>query len=239
MPKKKKSKRYVKAIIKDIKKLTTDTIPHEIQKGKFEDVNAYISSSRTALNILLVEAMLGCEIKTKGDGKVKFNHRLPRKKDIAEVCELLEDFIENVENPLLAHLTGMIDEDSEETTVVPKFEMKINGKVQRVRMLDKPSNKKLKKEIFDKDMIRNVKIDVNDCLNLASMGEDARNKANRNKMLIVGGIAILITGTAVAGLMIYHHMKDDDLSVGDELVDGDIPDIIDMDDIGDIPQVDI
>lgn len=244
MSKKKKSKKgkYVKGIIKDIRILTTKEIPDAISKEKYKDVKEYISTARTELNILLIEAALGCEIKTKGDGKVKFNHKLPSKSNLSDLCELLQTFIDNVENPFLAKMTNnvtTVSTDAGDMEVPLKFDMRINGEVKRVRMLDKPDNKRLKKEIFDKDMIRNVKIDVTDMMRLAAMGEDARKKENKKKMLIIGGVVILLTGAVVAGIVIYNHNKEEDIMIGDDIVDGDIPDI-DMDDgDADIPQVEI
>ena len=242
---KKKESRFTKKQIEAIRLMTETTIPARANAGYYTDLNAYVNGSRKELNTLLVQAMMGCELK---DGKAKFNHRLPKRGEVAEICTLITDFIDRVENAIIVGLSAPqpadgTDPNAGSDMAVPKMDIKINGQVHRVDLIEKVNYKKLKKELFDRDLLTVCMMNAGDCLRLAEMAEKARKKDSRNKMLIAGGIVLVLTGAAVAGVVMYnkHKNHEDDLKVGDEVVDGDIPEIGDGDipEIDDVPQVDI
>lgn len=244
----KKNEGFVASMIEEIQLMTESIIPNEAQNGMYTNIAGYAQGPRQKLNRLLVQAMLGCEIK---DGKAKFCHKLPNKSEIAEICSLLNDFIDGVENVIIYSLAkpeaqAANDQGNQQTPPsdmnVPRMEVKFNDAVHRVEFIHKVSFKKLNEEIFSKDLLSMTLLNVSDCLKLAAMGEKARRKDSRDKMLIVGGIVLVLTGLTVAGVMIYNHKhNDDELKVGDEVVGGDVPSVNDGDipEIDDVPQVDI
>lgn len=236
-------------LIKDIRSMTSKI---EANTGKYKDIPTYIEGDRSVLNVLIMEALMGCQIKINkvkdlnaafNGGKVDsaavtFDLPLPTYAQVSEIALILREFIPK-ENLILAKLNASLQGvDPDTITSAPvSITLDINGQPQqRVRTIDKPSNKKIRDEIFHQDMMVSCRIDDADCYVLASIGEQARKKANRDTVLIVGGVTIVITAAAVGGIMYYNHYKkskaeeneeltDENLSIGDDLNDIEVVDV--------------
>lgn len=239
-------KKYAEETIKAIREMTTEKIP--AAADQVTEIREYLSTQRAALNNLLIEFCLGCEItvgETETKNKVKFNHHLPSMSQIKEVVDLITVFIRDIENPMLARLAaGLTDTDTDDMGIPTEFNVKVGGEVQRVRMIDKPSAKKLKDEIFERDIMRCVKMDGGDILTLAALGSEVRKRRCRNQCLIIGGVALLLMGGVVTMAIIANNRKkhddepDVEVDVSDapevDMSDSDVPAIED-----DVPQVEM
>lgn len=253
----KKKSNSAKETIKNIATLTTALTA---RANECTTVDQYIATVRLPLNQAIVEAMLGCKI-DRADKKVKFNKKLPNTEQIAEVARLVDGFIQATELPSLKRIatldqqvqnpapqpqSGNDMEMPPEQVEIGTVNVSFQGMPQRVMLMEKPTEKKLKKQVFSA-FLGGFMLNGTDCVTLASMGEKARSTANRNKMLVVGGIVILITGLTIAGVMFYKskHKKNKDGSETAEIeIDGesteiDIPAAETMGDEVDAPQVEI
>ncbi len=240
-----------------IKELCEVRIPTEIRKLTPDETGrvAYMSVCRFALNNALVEFALGCEIDVEPDGsKVKFNKPLPRTKDVAAVAAILSEFMQQWENPLMANFNASapVAQPAPDMEIPPENAPAAANPMigamprKRIMMIEKADNKHIAKVLKQKAILGYDLLDAADIMQLVSMGEEARKKSNRNKALIIGGVAILLTGAAVAGYMYYRHKKnekceDTEVAVGDEVITADLPDAEDVDlpDDSDVPQVEI
>jgi len=115
--------------------------------------------------------------------------------------------------------------------------------------LEKYNHKNLNGYIFDSvNGVGRRIITSMDILPLASMAEKARKTKNLHTMLIIGGIALVITGTIVAIHIINKNKNDDnsdmadaeniDVSIADD-IDVSVADDIDVSDAEDIPVVEL
>lgn len=221
-------RKFVEETISEIKEFCTVTVP--AMAAQINDPTAYLMNQRAALNNLIIEAMLGCEITvgaTEKENKVKFNHHLPSMAQVREVVNIVDDFIANVENPMLAALINAGQAESDDLAIPQEFELKIGDEVQRVTMIDKVSNKKLKSEIFERRLMQTVKMTGKDVLALAALGQEARKRSCRNKMLIIGGIQILLLGGLTAALIVRKVTKkhEDDNMENIDVSAEDVPEV--------------
>jgi len=200
--------------------------------------NQAYDAKRYQLNMVLVETLCGAEFTTnkKNETKIKFNKPLPSKKQVSEICTIVDDFIRNVENVYLEALEAA-QVATDDDMGIPANGLRVNGVVP---MITKAKNKELK-NIFagDNATILDIPLTAMDCITLAAMGEDARKDYNFKKTLIIGGVTVLVVGGVAAGIYIYNKKKDDDNVDVDVNVDiddvneinDDIPDTVDLDDM--------
>lgn len=227
---------HVNNQISQIRAWATKGIPELIEKNPGMDDKEYFQKGRLCLNLLLIETLIGAEFTQsdgkngKGDYKLKFNHRLPSKSDVADISAIMGEFIKNVENPFMEQF-GAADEDS--NMGIPTASLR----------LEKVNTKSMKDLIFGSGCTTNRMINAIDCVQLAAVGEQLRKKTIRNRVLIVGGIALVITGGTAVGMNLYKKHKDKADDAGDDtpVVDIDADDMpeVNLDDSGDMPVVTI
>lgn len=235
----------IKEVIEQIRQMVADPNLTE------ED---YIVKGRIVLNMAIIQALIGAEVqKPKKEGKeyrLKFNHKLPSRTELAEIVELLNnEFIAKIENPFLDSLypdhevnTAAEGADDDDMEIVE--DTGFSTTYSNVPTVEKWNGKKLKDYIFGydgKSAMSKAFLTGIDCMKIAAIAEDVRKKSKRNRMLIIGGIALVITGGVVAGIVIHEHNKKDDADIDDMIDDIDDIDIddVDVDDIEDIEIEDV
>ena len=196
-------------------------------KGGHSVSERLYAEARVIFNQAVIEACLGAVI--DGD-KMKFNKKLPDADERTQIIGYVSHLSET-EKILYATNNSGNDDD---ISVLP---MRTGYSVELKKI-----NTKAVKEYILGGMI-NSGLDVANTMQLFEIGKKLRKKQHRNMMLLVGGIAILITGAAVATVLIVHHNKKsvDEIDTPDASIDdADIADIGDIDDdIGaDVPQCD-
>lgn len=253
--KKKSSEKRSKNMINSLRILCEQRIPAEIAQIPINEQGRayYMNKCRFALNDALIEFALGCNIDLSDGGKisVKFNENLPKNDAIAQAATILSIFIQNYEQPLMARFNaanlapqaaaaGDMEIPADPAAAAAPQAQVLQNK--HVLMISKIDNKHLAKVLKRNGVLGADLLDAADLMTLCAYGEKARKKANRNKALIIGGVAILLTGTAIAGFMYYKHKKEEKMEcvdLGGEAIDVEIPDIDDADlpDDDDVPQV--
>lgn len=212
--------------IESIRKITTVEIPALMNGGQV-DANQYMMK-RLELNMSVIQFLIGgdfTEAKGGKEWKIKFNHKLPSRSDLAEVARIMDDFVANVEAPFMAAVqraaTGGDNADDMSIPVNAALEPAHVG----LPKIEKINSKKLKNYIFGYDgkpAMSRLMLNAADCLEIAVMGEELRKKVNRNRMLIAGGIALLITGGAVAAVCIHKRNKKSEEELDDLIECGDV-----------------
>lgn len=224
----------VKERIELIRTIAEKEIPSYLKSNNSIIVEEY-RSKRVELNKQLIQVLIGgkfVQSEKTGEWKVKFNESLPTRSELAEVMKIMEDFVKNVEGPVMDAIIAAATADDgmeippreEDNFGLPKIE-KINTKKVREYILGGAGN----------DPLYNIMIGVADCMEIAALGEDLRKHQNMNKMLIAGGIVLILTGAAVAMWVSSNNKKDG------EVEDGDCDDLlveVDMDS-DEFPVVDI
>ena len=235
--------KYTEKRIEEIVTLTTNVIPNAMNNGISPD--EYLASYRIALNLTIIQAIFGAEFKKpKKDGKnskVKFNHKLANASELSTITKLLNDFVINYEKAFLNNSTYecFADDDID----IPNRSMECNS----LPTLKKVNGKNIHKFIFGSDNkigTSKVLLTGMDVYDLAATAEKIKKVKNRNTILLIGGITLIVTGGAIATICINNNKKKN--AAGVDGIDVDVEDIsideidsmdIDMDD--DIPQIDI
>ena len=221
-------KKFAAKEIEVIKKLATEEIPAMIAAGTTED---QYNAKRADLNAHIIQFAVGGEIielkgKKAGQNTFKFNKGLPTKAQIADVADVVNTFIANVENPYLLSLNkadGIDDMD------IPTGDVYAAN----VKPLEKARNKELRAKILGTEGVAyyQMKLSGLDVITLAGIGEEARKRANFTTAIIVGGIVVVLAGAGVAGYLIYENKKNKEEEPAvdtDDIVDVD-PDEVDID----------
>lgn len=198
-------KNFVKTEIETITDIATRQIP-AIVAAPNADPKAY-DAKRIELNFHLIQALCGAELveakKAGEQNKMKFIHSLPTKGEIAQICGIVDTFIRDVENPYFVSLQQAAAPVEGDDMQIPAQ----NAQVVHagVPAIEKVNNKILKNYIFGYDghpALSNIALTAMDCITISAFGEQARKKANMNKMFIIGGIAVVLTAGAVAAVML-------------------------------------
>lgn len=227
--------------IESIRKITTVDIP-ALMNGDQVDPNQYMMK-RLELNMSVIQFLIGGDFTEAKDGKewkIKFNHKLPSRSDLAEIARIMEDFVANVEGPFMAAVQRAATGNNGDDMAIPQASLEPATHI-GLPKIEKINAKKLKNYIFGYDgkpAMSRLMLNAADCLEIAVMGEELRKKTNRNRMLIAGGIALLITGGVVAAVCIHKKNKKDEDRLDDlcecgdvNISDSDMPDVeIDADD---------
>lgn len=240
-------KRFVETEIETITRIATSEIPAIIASPQV--TRQQYEAKRLELNLHLIQALTGAEVvapkKAGGSNKMKFCHRLPTKSDIAKIASIVDTYIRDVENPFLSSLPQEVDNNVDEEMGIPsKTCVQIAGAVPAI---DKVNNKKLNDVIFGYDGNRSISsmlLGAMDCIQIAALGEEARERANWTKFFIIGGIALAVVGAGAAAAIIYNNSKKNEEPEETDIIDDETIDlednapIVDLDDDGAVIDLD-
>lgn len=224
-------KKIVRERINNISTIATKTIP-AIVNAETVDCQAY-NDARLDLNNNLIQVLIGGDFvqakKGQEEYNIKFCHALPNCQELAEILQIMDVFTKTVEIPFMEELTA--DDDANDMDIPPK---KINLSYafagSGISKIENITSKNLKNYIFGydgKNALREIMLSSIDCIQIAAMGEDLRKKTNRNKMLIIGGIALVVTGGIATAMYVNKKRSDND-----DVIDSEVDDIMDIDEIG-------
>ena len=222
------SKAEVKDMINEIKNWALKAVPEKIAKENLTE-QKYFNDCRLVLNIMVIQALTGAEYdpsKVGKDGKYKvsFNGALPTTSEVAEIAEIIDAYIETVEDNFLSSVSTSPDDMSINAIPDGSPSIKLNNKVNK---------KNLTNIIFGYDgqqAICKMLIDSADVIRIAALGEELRKKRNRNRILIIGGITLLVAAGAGAGYYFYNKNHNDN-----DAIDTDAD--VNVDEIPDDPDV--
>ena len=195
-------KHWTRDIIAEIKNFTQVTFPALIAAQSAGISESMYFEKRVQLNSLIVQALIGAEMKAtkKGDFKLHFNKKLPTEAEVYEIASLLDDFISKYETSA--------DDDS----AIPHIGLTVPEKTRQ---------KDLKAMVLNGQLL-NTYFNGIDCVAIAAMGEDARKRRNIKLAIIIGSSIAVAAGVTIGGVIWYNKTHDD----GDD-IDGitDIPDV--------------
>jgi hypothetical protein len=229
--------KYTQKRIAEISALTMTDIPAAIDNGV--SVEEYLNRYRMTLNLTIIQAIFGAEFAIpKKEGKnyqVKFKHKLANSEEIAMITRAINDFIANVEAPFLSENAADVFENADDDMSIPTRV----GEAPSIPALEKVNNKKIYEYIFGDEGVSKMILTGMDVIELAAVAEKIKKTKNRNTMLLIGGIALVVTGGAIATVCVVKSRKRKN-SVEDAIEDVDI----DMDnvpeiDMDDVPVVDM
>lgn len=240
-------KTTMKEKVNQIRSMALSDIPASINRpeGSFDDYK----SRRIALNLSIIQVLIGAEMPDRkddgGEWKLKFNSRLPDRSELADIIDIVDTFVNEIENPYLNSFANNTVSTENDMNIPPRDGFSPDT-VRAVPKIEKINAKKLKNYIFgydSKDAISRVYLNASDCIKVSALGEELRKKTNRNKMLIVGGIALLITGGTVAAICIRNYNKKAEREI-DGMIDlsvesDNIPTMDMSEDTDDVPTVTI
>lgn len=224
--------KFVQEQVKEIKRITTEVIPNIISIESEAQLENY-NDARMQLNKVIIQACIGGEFKQnkKGDNHITFTKKLPSKKELAEIVNIIDVFMKTTELPYLKDMSEFTD-DADDIEIPNEIEYGPIGS--GIIEIEKINNKKLTNYIFGKDgneAIMKYILNTSDIIQLASIGEDLRKKRNRNMMLLIGGVALVLAGGVA--FAVYKNNKNknscdaiDDIDIGEVDID-DIDDDID------------
>lgn len=222
--------KYTQKRIDEIKNLTTVDIPNAIKNEI--SVDEYLNKYRMTLNLTIIQAVFGCEFdkpKKKDNYKVKFNHKLPTSDELATITRLINDFVTYVENPFLAK-----NYSNNECAVqtIEDMEIPVRCEYPNLPELEKVNSKKINEYIFGNNAISMIPIGAMDIVELAAVAEKIKKVKTRNRMLLIGGIAIVLTGGAIATAAVVRSKMKNKNAENDIDPDADLNEIdVDMSDI--------
>lgn len=228
--------KYTQKRIEEIQALTTKEIPAAINEGI--SVDEYLNKYRLTLNLTIIQAIFGAEFitpKKEGkDVKVKFNHKLADVAELSTISHILDDFIGSVENPFICPNVETDDyDDCDEDMDIPACIESFTA----LPELTKVNTKKINEYLFGGVSISKMMLAGKDIYDLAVVAKKIKKTKVRNAMLLIGGIALVVTGGAVATACIINSKKNDDM------VDTDLPDVSLEDapdvDMEDVPSVEL
>lgn len=226
--------KYTDKRIEEITSLVTKDIPAAINNGI--SVDEYLNKYRMTLNLTIIQAIFGAEFeKPKKEGKnakIKFNHKRADVGDLAIICRLLNDFIGNVESPFLSQNAGgdCFSNAGDDMAIPDRI-----ATAPALPELEKVNNKKIYNYIFGSDgraAISKMMLTGMDVYDLATVAKKIKKVKTRNTMLLIGGIALVVTGGTVATVCFINNKKKHKADA-----EGDVPDV-DLDDI-DVDDIDV
>lgn len=209
--------------------------------GTTQMVPATYADCRREINRLLVEICLGAEFEKKKDGAwtVKMCHKLPDRHQLADVSELLGSYIQQYERPLLDAFVshGLMDRNgnvvnSQNPVAAAGMEIPPNGGTstgvaagpmsRRVTFIDDVSHKKIRDAAIGGGEFSgylNMYLQVSDLVVMTANASRMRKKDRKKRMLIAGGIAIVVAaGVGVAAFLYCKHKKKSNEEMVDDLV---------------------
>ena len=217
--------KFTEKRIHEIAALTTNEIPNAINNGISREV---YDQYRMTLNLTVIQAVFGVEFdRPKKDGKpckIKFNHKVANAGEIATITKLMDDFVSRVENGYISEMMDDADIINDADMIIPTREQFVPA----LPELEKVTNKKIHEYIFGSDgsaAISKLMISGMDVVEMAAVAEKIKKTKTRNTMLLIGGIALVVTGGAIAGVCI-NNAKKNKASINDD----DAP-VVELDDI--------
>lgn len=217
--------KFVQEQVKEIERLTTIVIPDIIKVESADQADNY-NDARMQLNKVIIQACIGGEFKQnkKGNNSIAFTKKLPSVKELAEIVNMMDVFMKTTELPYLKEMTTI--SDNEDDIEIPS-EIEYGPVGSGIIEIENINSKKLRNYIFGKDgneAIMKYILNTSDIIQLVSIGKDLRKKRNRNMMLMIGGIALVVTGGVAFAVYKNNKSKDgcdgiDDIDVGDVDVD--------------------
>lgn len=175
--------KYVEERIKEIERMTLVDIPSHINNGI--DIETYIKY-RITLNLTVIQAVFGAEIEE--NQKMKFKHRIANSEELLKISHLMNDFVNNYE---YKYISFNVDDDDDDmdiprqtTNLIPK--------------LEKVNNKMIKDYVFSDMGISKMFITGLDIYELALTASKIKKTKNRNLMLIIAGITLVVAGGTIA-----------------------------------------
>ena len=189
--------KYVEERINEIRKLTMDQIPNAINSG-IDDIQRYFVEYRIPLNITIIEAVFGIVVKDdeKKKNKLHFNQKRATTEELSVITHLLNDFIQMVENPFFE---GFMTADDDDDMGIPN-DVRCSASLPT---LEKVNNAKIHEYIFSADnAVTKMTISGSDIIELAAVAEKIKRVKTRNAMLLIGGIALVVTGGVIATVAI-------------------------------------
>lgn len=198
---------------------------------------------RVGLNLLIISTMLGATVKKSKKEKFefKFDKKLPNKSELATIIEKVNQFVTDVEIPYLDGISVEVEESEEDMSIPPKATAQVEVGGCNVPVVEKWNPKKARDYIFGydgKNAMSQAMLNSLDFIKIAGIGEELRKRSNRNRMLLIGGIAIVVVGGVCVGIAIHEHNKNDD-EWTDDLNDFESEDLDDVasEDLDDAPSV--
>lgn len=198
----------IKKIIDDIDKMTDNPSLSE---------DDYLMNGRIVLNMAIIQTLLGAEFaEPKKEGKgysLKFNGKLPNRTELAEIVQILNDFIGEVENPFLDDLYSVeagVDPQEDDMGITDDDYDPVFSTMNNIPTVEKWDKKKLRDYIFGydgKSAMSKAMLTGMDCIHLAAIGEEMKKKNETKKMLIIGGVVIAIAAGAVTLAVINNKRK--------------------------------
>ena len=223
------SSKKVANAIEEIRNWALVQVPAKIQKENLTE-EQYLNDCRLVLNIMVIQTLIGAEFDKAGkDGrnKIKFNRPMPTQQQVAEIVEIMNQYISTVEDPFL-----------EVTTVEDEDDMSIDGMIDSVEKIDKINKKKMVDAIFGyngQQAIVKMLIDPIDIIRIDLMGKDLRKKCMINRTLIIGGITLFVAGAGAGAFYLINKNNKDDSNIDVEgSIDPDTMIDIDPDQVPDI-----
>lgn len=170
-------------------------------------------SARTSLNMLVLELCLGGDYNS-AKKTFKFHGHLPNYSQTAKITEQLRR-VDIMERPVYFDTDGNELADTD----MP------------IEVLSDMKTSEIRKNILNPKGIRDIGITSRDIAYLLSIGEKIRKGEIRNTALIIGGVTLVLTGAAIASVIIANRVKDAKSNHESDGNDGDISDddIIDAD----------
>ena len=236
--------KFVKARIEEANKVMEEI---KVMVNTKPDFEKYLEL-RSQLNLELIQAVVGGKLiskETKKNGvvnKIRFSEKLPTTSELSEICSLLRAFEEETEDPYMHAIDKKLAEAEEDDMEIDVAIPMVDA-IACIGKIDKINASKMNEVIFGKSpefgIANTARITAESVMELAANAEKLRKRQNRNKMFIIGGIALLaVGGTATAVAIHNKHKKNADVLV-DEVesevfnesadIDMDVDDTIDMD----------
>lgn len=233
MSKIKKIPEKVKGIFQKDESTAVYIAVSEMEKIKNKVENENIShetymSMRRKLNLLMISAVCGAEVKTNKEGVPRIVFQKKNKIKASELALLmnsLETFINDVEKPFLVRSQEI--SSSTDGMDIPDNIYNNIGKIE----LKKVNEKEFDKSIFGKDgknAFLNVLIGNEDLEKLLIMGEYIMAKKNLKRIIIIAGVVVVVGAAAVVAKKKYDEYKE---SKEDEIDDNSYPEEESDDDI--------
>ena len=228
--------KFSEKILKELEVLVKNDVPAKINRGITLDEYYDL---RRAINFTVMQAVFGMEIKYKDKtGKIttKFNHKPAKIEVLNAIADIIDTYIANIERPFLDAAKNVVDDDMYIPVISDNHQLS---------PLEKVNKKSINSYMFGSNGLSDLMINGKDVYAMATEATKIRKTKNRNTVLIIGGITLLLAGGVVTILALSGSKgkrSDEDEDVPDTTLDKDIDLSLDTDvDLNisdDVPSVD-
>lgn len=248
--------KQVKERVKKIEEKALTEIPAIMKTvGSRDDKEAFAKyqEARQKLNLLVIKTVLGASIeeKKKSGWNIKYTKKLPTVSELNKICRIMDQYTEDYEVPFYAKFIYVPEKkdqtaqptaegaDTNASMEIPQEEVTYISNYKKLGVLDNITKKKMKEELFQHNLASEF-IDSSAVMVIASYGEKIHKRQKVTTGLIAGGIALVVAGGIITGLVIANNKKhhdevdgmDPDLENIDVTADENLPDV-------DAPMVDM